>query len=85
MQVVGDLSHFAGAKAINISRQNVLGQIGNGSCKSSFQFINLLSEQQRGSNTSGGARPTIQCERHEADILNGSPGKRNRIVKERGI
>jgi hypothetical protein len=29
--------------------------------------------------------PTIQCERHEADMLNGSRGKRNRIVKERGI
>ena len=84
MQVVSDLSHFARAKAINISRQNVLGQIGNGSCKASFQFIDLLSKQERGSNTSGGTRPTIQCERHEADMLNGSRVKRNRIVKERG-
>jgi hypothetical protein len=59
MQVLSDLSHLGGAKAINISRQHVLGQIGNGSCKSSFQFIDLLSKQQRRANAIRGCRFAI--------------------------
>ena len=69
MQILRDLFHLASAKAINISRQHVLGQFGNGSGKSPFQFIDLLPKQKRGTNAIRHRRFTIQCERHGVIIL----------------
>ena len=50
MQILSDLSHLAGAKAVSISRPHVLGQSSDSFGKLPFQFIDLLPENHRSAN-----------------------------------